>query len=243
MCTVTAMNYPDIHSRLATDGYVVIEDFLSETRCDVMRQALARHKPEPRKSLVISGYDTACDVFGGDPLSAGDVDFIALHQDPALHTVTDAAIGEGWVGPRSLVFWSTAGGRGQAWHQDCRADGDRFNLNRLFYTSDVQRDDGAVVVVPGSHRRGRISATDAQEDIPRQVVLTPRKGTLVLLNGLCWHRVTPNQSGRERVSINLRAFPVGTPTDWTKIGVYRDADVEFGTAMVTKRETVATQLG
>ena len=73
---------------------------------------------------------------------------------------------------------------GQAWHQDCPPDNpSRFNLNRLFYLQDTEIDDGAVVVVPGSHRAGRISPGLPQEPIPGEVVLTPRAGTLVLLHG------------------------------------------------------------
>ena len=102
-----------------------------------------------------------------------------------------------------------------------------FNLNRLFYTDDVSLADGAIVFVPGSHLTGRIPPGGHQDPLPGERVLEPRAGTLVLLHGHCYHRVTPNLNQKPRTSINLRSFPSGTPTTVTCVGVYRNGEVNF----------------
>ena len=236
------MNDAQISSSFAAAGFVVIEGFLTADRCARLRLALARHQPELIVKHAVTGYDLACDAINRDPLGAGDPDLVALANDADFVAVTTAVLGSGWKRGGSLVMWLAPGGRGQAWHQDCRADGGRFNCNRLLYTADIEASDGAVVVVPGSHRLGRVPAKTAQEDLPGQVVLTPRAGTLVLLHGRCWHRVTPNRSQRERVSINIRAFPAGTPTDWDKVAVFRDAEVDFTTGTAISVASDATPM-
>ena len=112
-------------------------------------------------------------------------------------------------------------------NQEISLGGQQFNLNRLFYLQDTEVDDGAVVVVPGSHRMGRISPGAPQAPIPGEVMLTPRAGTLVLLHGHIYHRVTPNVSLRPRVSVNLRAYPADVPREITRIGLYRNAAYDF----------------
>ena len=107
-----------------------------------------------------------------------------------------------------------------------------YNLNRLVYTRDLHDDiGGQTVVMPGSHRRGELPAGEPHENLEGQVVLSPRKGTLVLLHGHTWHRVLP-VSGAFRFSTNYRACPAGTPADITDICVYRNMRYCFATNRV-----------
>ena len=66
-----------------------------------------------------------------------------------------------------MVMFSGPGSQGQAWHQDCPPEHpQRFNLNRLVYTSDVDDETGGqVAVVPGSHRMGLLPPGDPSADL------------------------------------------------------------------------------
>ena len=141
---------------------------------------------------------------------------------------TEAVLGCGYTAPGSLVMYYVVGGQGQAWHQDCLADDTTaFNLNRLIYTDDITVEHGAIVVVPGSHKLGRIPPGGHQDPMEGEVVLAPSAGTLIFLNGQVFHRVTPNLNPKPRVSTNFRAFPAGIPSSVTCIGVYRNGAVNF----------------
>jgi ectoine hydroxylase-related dioxygenase (phytanoyl-CoA dioxygenase family) len=125
-------------------------------------------------------------------------------------------------------MFSVGGGRGQAWHQDCPSgESTGFNLNRLIYPEDVTLEDGGIVAVPGSHKLGRIPPGGHQDPMSGEVLLTPAAGTLILLHGHVYHRVTPNLNQRPRLSVNFRAFPVGVSADVTCVGVYRNGTVNF----------------
>jgi hypothetical protein len=75
---------------------------------------------------------------------------------------------------------------------------------------------------------GEIPAGQPQEDLENQIVLSPKKGTVVILHGHSWHRVLPIK-GEYRVSANARAIPEGTPNDITDIAVYRNMRYRFST--------------
>ena len=66
-----------------------------------------------------------------------------------------------------------------------------------------------------------------------QVVLKPKKGTLVLLHGHTWHCVLPIK-GSYRFSTNYRAAPMGTPEDITDVCVYRNMRYQFSTSSVVE---------
>jgi len=72
--------------------------------------------------------------------------------------------------------------------------------------------------------------------LPGQVTIAPRKGSLVLLHGHCWHRVLPVGS-TSRVSTNYRATPAGTPGNVTDVCVYRNMRFQFSTQSVVEHRT------
>ena len=82
--------------------------------------------------------------------------------------------------------------------------------------------------MPRSHRQGELPSGEPHEDLENQIVLSPKKGTLVILHGHAWHRVLPIK-GQYRVSANTRAIPSGTPEDITDIAVYRNMRYRFST--------------
>lgn len=219
------------------DGVVVLPGFLSETQMIPLRRELEAHYA-PLAATAATSHNGAgllakfeCDVMVWGPLGDKNAEFIALNALPNLADVTEAVLDAGYsTNANGLVMYSVGGGRGQAWHQDCPPGGPEskeFNLNRLIYTDDVALEDGAIVFVPGSHRFGRIPSGGHQEPITGEITLEPRAGTLVLLHGHVYHRVTPNLNMKPRTSINLRAYPSGIDATVTCIGVYRNGDVNF----------------
>ena len=78
---------------------------------------------------------------------------------------------------------------------------------------------------------GAISKGDPHEDLEGQVVLSLKKGTLIILHGHLWHRVMPVK-GPYRVSANSRAIPANTPEDVTDIAVYRNIRYKFSSSEV-----------
>jgi ectoine hydroxylase-related dioxygenase (phytanoyl-CoA dioxygenase family) len=225
----------DMRAEFARSGCIILPDFLSPDELPPLRAALIEHyRPlADRAADLAHGRigETArfeCDVIAWDPVSEKNPAFVALHRHAALAAVTEVLLGLGFTEASSLVMFSIAGGRGQAWHQDCPPEHvAAFNLNRLFYPDDVSDEDGAVVVVPGSHRRGRIPPGGHQEPIDGEVALTPRAGTLVLLHGHVYHRVAANRTNRPRTSINFRAYAAGVPKSVNCIGIYRNGEIDF----------------
>jgi ectoine hydroxylase-related dioxygenase (phytanoyl-CoA dioxygenase family) len=163
------------------------------------------------------------------PLRENVSPFSQLDRHSGLKELTSRILGEGWRDMCCMVMFSKAGSTGQAWHQDCPpADAGHFNLNRLVYTHDIDpANGGEPVVVPGSHRMGKLPAGEPHGDIEGQQVVRPKKGTVLLLHGHTWHRVLPIEGSQWRASTNLRVVPQGTPDDVTDVGVYRNMMYRF----------------
>jgi ectoine hydroxylase-related dioxygenase (phytanoyl-CoA dioxygenase family) len=246
----------DLAAGFAEHGVAVVEDAITSAQGSAMMDAIARHFAAKDTALATyraGGSATRifnCEVWTWNPLvevTPPSPPFAAMLDHPLLNAATTACLGTGWLpSPGCLVMKSAPGGIGQSWHQDCPvvAETHLFNLNRLLYPRDITHADGAVVVVPGSHRRGTIPAgggrDEAQEAMPGEIVLTPRAGTLVLIHGWTWHRVTGNHSGRDRTSINFRAYPHGCPADGpTRYGVYRNGTADHYTGMVLEERGTA----
>ncbi|MEC7290668.1 MAG: phytanoyl-CoA dioxygenase family protein [Pseudomonadota bacterium] len=218
-----------------TLGFVHLPGFFSKPLMDHLSDLIIDHFGEApdyeHDAEFIAGAKT--EIVPWFPQREGVADFDEIEEDPEFRAVTSALIGSAFETQYCMVMFSKAGTSGQAWHQDCPPEDSRgFNLNRLIYTSDIEeRIGGQIVIVPGSHKTGVISAGDPHEDLPGQIVLKPNKGDLVLLHGHCWHRVLPIKT-KYRFSTNFRAAPSQTPDDITDICVYRNMRYRFSTSEV-----------
>lgn len=218
-----------------SNGYLVLNDFFDHDLMDRLDRLIRGHfgdDPEYRHQEEF--LDKAkTEVIPWFPQQEGIQDFDTVDAHPGLQRLTGSILGAHWAQLYSMVMFSKKGTRGQAWHQDCAPEDPAvFNLNRLVYTRDITPDvGGETVVVPGSHRHGLLPAGDPHADLPGQVVLRPRKGTLVLLHGHAWHRVLPIL-GDFRFSANYRAAPQGQTAAITDVCVYRNMRYRFSTSSV-----------
>lgn len=236
------MHTTDIRRRFKRDGFVVVENFFDAELMDRLDPLIRTHFGDNAEFLHDDQFldKSRTDVIPWFPQNENVQAFDAIDADPRLQELTRVVLGDGWTSQYCMVMWSKKDSSGQAWHQDCPPDDPQiFNLNRLAYTSDISDEiGGQTVVVPGSHRRGLLPAGDPIGEFEGQVLLRPKKGTLVLLHGHTWHRVLPIK-GEYRFSANYRAAPAGTPENVTDVCVYRNMLYRFSTSrIIEERATV-----
>lgn len=234
------MNIAEYRKKFDRDGYVVIENFFDDELMDhldgIIRDYYGNNPDFWHNDEFLEKAKT--EVVPWFPQREGVQDFDSIENDKRLHELSDAILGPGWSSQYNMVMFSKQGSAGQAWHQDCPPDdSSRHNLNRLVYTSDITDEiGGQTVVVPGSNKRGLLPFGDPVGALEDQVVLRPKKGTLLLLHGHTWHRVLPIK-GSYRFSANFRAAPKGTPDDITDVCVYRNIRYRFSTSSVVEERT------
>ena len=77
--------------------------------------------------------------------------------------------------------------------------------NTVWLLDDFTTENGALRVVPGSHRWGRRpqdALPDPQAAHPDEVLVTGRAGDLVVMNSHLWHGGTANRTGRRRLALH-----------------------------------------
>jgi hypothetical protein len=229
------MQLEKLASTFWQQGYLVIEDFFSAELMDSLQSLILEHyglNPEYEHEAAFLSK-SATEVIPWFPQRSGERAFNEIEHCNQMQTLTEEILGKGWNALYCMTMFSKKGTKGQAWHQDCPPDDpQQFNLNRLVYTMDINDQvGGELIVMPGSHRRGKLPAGEVNEDFAEQLTLTPKKGTLVIIHGHTWHRVLPIK-GAYRLSTNYRAVPQNTPEDITDICVYRNMLYQFSTSTV-----------
>jgi len=229
-------------SRFERDGFLVIEDFFDPALMDDLDRRIRDHFGNNPEFLHDDQFirKSKAEVVPWFPQKDGVMAFDEINENARFRELPSLVLGDGWSSQCCMVMFSGKGTTGQAWHQDCPPDDATvFNLNRLVYTSDISDEiGGQTVVVPGSFRQGILPAGDPLGEFGNQVVLRPKKGTLILLHGHTWHRVLPIQ-GDYRSSTNYRAAPAGTPDDVTDVCVYRNMRYRFSTSEVVEERVEA----
>ena len=222
------MNLEHMRREFWQNGYLALHDFFDPDLMDEIDRKIRAHfgdNPEFRhgQEFLNKSRTEVIPWFPQNPelpeysLKTA-IPFDRLEENERLKRLTAALLGDDWRPLYSMVMFSKKGTTGQAWHQDCPPENaGQFNMNRLVYSRDLSEEiGGQTVVMPGSHRMGELPVGEPHEDLEGQVVLKPRKGTLVLLHGHTWHRVLPIK-GEFRFSTNYRACPAGTPANITDI--------------------------
>src|SRR5262249_32959339 len=100
------------------------------------------------------------------------------------------------------------GGGAQPLHADMAAVADErsyWGCNATWLLDDYTAENGALRVVPGSHRWRKLpqeALADPLAGHPGQALVTGRAGGLVVLNAHAWHAGTANRTGRPRRSLH-----------------------------------------
>jgi hypothetical protein len=226
------MKMTDLSKTFWQQGYLVINDFFSTELMDSLQNVILEHyglDPDYEHEAAFLSK-SATEVIPWFPQRSGERAFDNIERCETLSMLTEAILGKDWKSLYCMAMFSKKGSKGQAWHQDCPSDSpQQFNLNRLVYSMDINEQvGGEVSVIPGSHRLGKLTAGDVNEDFSEQIILAPKKGTLVIVHGHTWHRVLPIK-GEYRLSTNYRAIPQSVPEDITDICVYRNMLYQFST--------------
>jgi ectoine hydroxylase-related dioxygenase (phytanoyl-CoA dioxygenase family) len=231
------MNYKQYAEEFWKNGYLVIEDFFDQNMMDTLNTIILDHYGLQPKWAHEEEFieKSATEVVPWFPFQEGNNIFDIIEKDARLLALTHAILGDDWEKLYFMAMFSKQGTQGQAWHQDSPPENHaEFNLNRLFYTHDIKEQEGGqLVIFPQTHLGGAIAKGDPHENLEGQVVLSPKKGTIIFVHGHLWHRVLPI-SGAYRLSANSRAIPKGTPKDVTDIAVYRNMRYKFSTKEVTE---------
>lgn len=220
-------------------GFILIPSFYSEEIVDSLHLSAISHftkNPEFKHDQEFI-QKSSTDVIPWFPQQTGNELFDDVQNHQSIDTITQSLMGPDWFSQDAMVMYSKPLSNGQAWHQDCPPENpNHFNLNRLVYTSDINDQTGGFIVVrPGTHKTCPISSGDLHEDFDDQVTLMPTKGSLILLHGHTWHRVTPTLNS-PRLSINFRCIPKCVPSNITDICVYRNMRYQFSTQTVLSQQ-------
>ncbi len=96
----------------------------------------------------------------------------------------------------------------QPLHADMGAIADEKGFwvcNTVWMLDDFTPDNGAIRVIPGSHRWGMLPQdvlADPMADDPRQVLVTGRAGSVVVMNAHVWHAGTANRTDNTRTALH-----------------------------------------
>ena len=224
------MNINQLANSFHLNGYVYIENFFDRNLMDIYQNKILDHfaldSSYKHDNDFIKKSDT--DVIPWFPQNDGEKAFDVIEKDERLINLTEAILGPGWKSLYCMVMYSNKSSNGQAWHQDCDpSNSNIFNLNRLIYTTDINKiSGGEVELIPCSHKKGIIPPISEGDDLEGGITIEPKKGSLLILHGHLWHKVLPiNQT--IRVSTNYRCIPNGVPDNITDICVYRNMLYRF----------------
>ncbi len=198
----------DERQRLDEDGYLILEEFMDANLLDRLRNRVEElfqtegeaagqeFKLEPGCRRLANLADKG-DIFREIILLPRVLEYVRHVLGPRIKL---SSLHARSVNPHGVA--------GQPLHADMSAVADEHGpwvCNTLWMLDDFRLDNGALRVVPGSHRFGRLPAdvlADPLADHPDQVFVTGRAGSVVIVNAHTWHAGTANCSDRPRTALH-----------------------------------------
>jgi len=197
----------DEKAYLDKNGYLPLEGLLSEAEADGLRQRFD-------ELVEVEGEDAGKEVhqeagtYRLSNLIDKDERFWICISHPKVLAAMHHVLGDAFK-LSSLNGRAALPGQGlQGLHADWKGriePGDYYVCNSIWLLSDFTKRNGATRVVPGSHDSGmnpREDLEDPSADHPDQVLLTAKKGTVVIFNSHTWHGGTLNQTDHPRYGLH-----------------------------------------
>ena len=195
-------------TELAELGYTILEDYMGQPMLDRMRVRVD-------ELFAIEG-DRAGSEFRQEEnarrlanlVDKGEVFREAIGRAEILELV-ESVLGDGFkLGSLNLRSANPKSSSEQPLHVDMGLLPDAkgyATCNCVWMLDDFTQENGALRVIPGSHRWGK-RPQDALDNVytphSQEVLVTGRAGTVVVMNAHAWHGGTANRTNRERRALH-----------------------------------------
>jgi hypothetical protein len=194
--------------RLAEDGFLIYPDFMTAERLAALR--------DRTEEIYTERGEKAGDEFKQEPQTRRLANLVAygeLFEEIVLEPEILADIGR-VLGPRFKLSSLNARSANphsdwlQPLHCDTGAlpdeDGNKV-CNVVWMLDDFTADNGALRLIPGSHRWGKLPQevlADPMASHEEEILILGRAGTVVVMNAHLWHGGTANCTPRPRRAIH-----------------------------------------
>ncbi|HUS05228.1 MAG TPA: phytanoyl-CoA dioxygenase family protein [Bryobacteraceae bacterium] len=197
-----------MHRQLEEAGYIILENFMSPGLLSALRTRVD-------ELFEQEGEDAGAE-FRQEPNTrrlANLVDKGAAFQQIIVMPEILAAVTE-VLGPDFKLSSLNArsanphSNSGQPLHADMGliADEKGYSVcNTVWILDDFTPENGALRVIPGSHRLGKLPQdvlADLAAPHPEEVLITGRAGTVVVMNAHAWHGGTANRTAAHRRALH-----------------------------------------
>jgi len=192
-----------------SQGYCVVEDVLEPALIDAIRAAMYRCRERITAELGTERLDRAGELGVLRLMLKFEPVFFRLLELPELLAIVDAT-----VAPTAVLHLQNGfilppyppGEVPNVFQNRYHRDFPRFlngyvaSINALFAVDRFTRDNGATLVVPGSHQRAEPpdEAVIAATAFPVECAA----GSMIVFDSTLWHAAGVNSSGRDRLAIN-----------------------------------------
>jgi len=194
--------------RLDEDGFVLLEglldpDLLGALRRRVEQLFLEEGEDAGREFKQEVGCRRLANL-----VDKGEVFQVVLSWTKVLEYVRHVLGPEFKLSSLNVRSVNPHGSAPQPLHADMAAVADErgyWVCNTVWMLDDFTAENGAIRVVPGSHRWRRLPQqcpADASAPHPQEVLLTGRAGDVVVLNAHLWHGGTANRTGSPRTALH-----------------------------------------
>lgn len=194
--------------QLDDEGFAVLDAVISDDRRRALLsrvRALLAEEGDAAGSefLVESGADRLAN------LAAKGEEFLAVATEPRVLDAVRAVLGAGIkLSSLNARAVSPMSGEVQPLHCDMAAvpDADGFWVcNTVWLLDPFTADNGAIRLVPRSHRTGALPADvleDPRAPHPDEILVTAPAGSVVVMNAHLWHGGTANRSAASRTVLH-----------------------------------------
>ena len=205
------MNHDTILTGFQRDGFVIVPELFTPSECETLKKEARALLDQPSQTGVTRKPTVYVGAALASPL------FHALASDQRLLPYLWQLIPEGPMFLSDKVVYKSASQRfASPWHIDqAYWQGTRPKISIWIALDDVAADNGALIVVPGSHQRiwehvhgtgassnGEfLSTTNRTWTSADEHICALRRGGVIIFSDRLLHASTENISGKDRYSL------------------------------------------
>jgi ectoine hydroxylase-related dioxygenase (phytanoyl-CoA dioxygenase family) len=189
---------------LDKDGYVIINDVLTQDTVETINQEMKRIIKEYKIENCFTDFEGHKTIRIYNPLNKSDV-FNSLILEDSILAAAEHCLGEDLLVSSVTPIIRYPGEVAQALHTDDAFFGfqrphKRLAINVLYAITDFTKENGGTLVVPGSHKS---PDHPKQEDIKQSITTEVKSGGVVIYDASTWHGGGANRSNLPRLFCSI----------------------------------------